>query len=144
VNVSNLNRLFETMTRRKVRHSAFYGRNATPQDSLASGFPVLCVDQNRDVLAYLRELLTHRGHQVHMTSRLADALILVRATCPALLILGPSLTGSPSTREAFQTACTRVPGLELESDFSTQDAGEAAPRLLESIQAHLQPNRDFS
>ena len=142
--VSNLNRLFETHDSEESAVSAFYLRNSAPQDSLASGSPVLCVDQSSDVLAYLRELLTHCGHQVHTTSRLADALIRIRATCPVLLILGPSLTGSPSTRQAFQTACARIPVLELESDFSTQDAGEAASRLLETIRAHLQPNRNLS
>lgn len=100
---------------------------------------MLCVDQSSDVLAYLRELLKREGHQVHTTSSLPDALILMRATCPALLVLGPSVTASPGTRQAFQAACARVPVVELGNEFSTLDAGEAASRLLASIQAHLRP-----
>ena len=136
--MSNLNLLFETHDSEESAISAFYRRDVAPEDSHAYGPPVLCVDQSSDVLAYLRELLKSSGHQVHTTSNLPDALILIRATCPVLMIVGPSLTASPSTQQAFQAACARVPVVELGNDFSTQDAGEAASRLLESIQAHLQ------
>ena len=137
--LSNLNRLFETHDSEESAISAFYRRSTAAEDSRASGPTVLCVDQSTDVLAYLRELLKHTGHQVHTTSSLPDALILVRATCPALMILGPSLQASPSTRQAFQAACARIPVVELGAGFSTLDAGEAASRLLEKVQAHLQP-----
>lgn len=142
--LSNLNRLFETHDSEESAISAFYRRSAAPEDPRASGPTVLCVDQSTDVLAYLRELLKHSGHQVHTTSSLPDALILMRATCPVLMILGPSLHASPSTRQAFQAACARVPVVELGTDFSTLDAGEAASQLLESVQAHLQPKPGHS
>ena len=142
--MSNLNRLFETHDSEESAISAFYRRNPAPADARASGPPVLCVDPSTDVLAYLRELLKHSGHQVHTTSSVPDALILIRATCPVLMIVGPSLTASPSTRQAFQAACGRVPVIELGSDFSTLDAGEAASRLLERIQTHLQPKTGLS
>jgi anti-anti-sigma factor len=142
--LSNLNRLFETHDSEESAISAFYRRGAAAEDSRASGPTVLCVDQSTDVLAYLRELLKHTGHQVHTTSSLPDALILVRATCPALMILGPSLQASPSTRQAFQAACARIPVVELGAGFSTLDAGEAASQLLEKVQAHLQPKPGHS
>jgi len=142
--LSNLNRLFETHDSEESAISAFYRRSPAPADTRASGPPVLCVDQSTDVLAYLRELLKHSGHQVHTTSSVPDALILIRATCPVLMIVGPSLTASPSTHQAFQAACGRMPVVELGSDFSTLDAGEAASRLLERIQPHLQPRTGLS
>jgi anti-anti-sigma factor len=137
--MTNLNRLFETHETEESAISAFYRRGTAPEEVRESGPAVLCVDQSSDVLAYLRELLKREGHPVHTTSSLRDALILLRATHPALLVLGPSLSASPATRRAFETARTRVPVVELGGEFSTLDAGEAASRLLESIQAHLRP-----
>ena len=99
----------------------------------------MCVDRSSDVLTYLRELLKRRGYDVQTTISVPDALILLRASRPALLVVGPNLTASPATRQAFETACTRMPVVEMGSEFSTLDAGEAASRLLGSIQAHLQP-----
>jgi len=137
--MTNLNRLFEIHESEESAISAFYRRNMTPEETWTSGPPVLCVDQSSDVLAYLRELLKREGHRVHTSSRLPDALILLRAIRPVLLILGPSLTASPGMREAFERECARVPVVELGQDFSTLDAAEAASRLLKSIQAYLRP-----
>jgi anti-sigma B factor antagonist len=137
--MTNLDRLFETHESEESAISAFYRRATAPDEVRESGPAVLCVDQSSDVLAYLRELLKRGGHQVHTTSSLRDALILLRATHPALLVLGPSLSASPATRQAFESARARLPVVELGSEFSTLDAGEAASRLLESVQAHLWP-----
>jgi anti-sigma B factor antagonist len=137
--MTNLNRLFETHASEESAISAFYRRGPVPEEARAFGPPVLCVDQSNDVLAYLRELLGRQGHQILTSSSLPDALILLRAAHPVLLVLGPSLTASPATRHAFETACAQLPIVELGSEFSILEAGEAASRLLESVQAHLQP-----
>lgn len=137
--MTNLNRLFEIHESEESAISAFYRRGTNPEEKRGLGPPVLCVDQSCDILAYLRELLKRGGHQVLTSSSLPDALILLRATHPVLLVLGPSLTASPATRRAFETACARVPVVELGNDFSILEAGEAASRLLESVQSHLQP-----
>jgi len=55
-----------------------------------------------------------------------------------LLILGPNLMSSPGTLQAFRTECALVPVVELGSEFSTQDAGQAASELLAKIQSRLQ------
>jgi DNA-binding response OmpR family regulator len=89
------------------------------------------------VLAYLRELLRSAGYNVHTNSSLHDSLILIRATRPGLMILGPSLAGSPGTQQSFKAACASLPVVELGHEFSTLHAGEAAAELLEKIRAHL-------
>jgi hypothetical protein len=66
-------------------------------------------------------------------------LILMRVTRFDLLLVGPDLTTSPATWQTFQVACTRLPVIELGSDFSTSDAGEAGAALLEKIEARLNP-----
>ena len=137
--MTNLHTLFESHESEESAISAFY-RRAAPEEAAASGRPVLCVEQSSDILAYLRELLKREGYEVHTSNNLHDALILLRVTRPTLLLLGPDLTASPATRQAFDAACTGVPVVTLGSEFSTLHAGEAASQLLKSIQARLQPN----
>ena len=138
--MTNLNRLFETHDSEESAISAFYSRGSAPTDARPSGPPVLCVDQSSDLLAYLRELLARQGYEVQTTSRLPDALLLLRVMHPAVLLLGPSLTAAPATLQAFHDACTRIPVVELGPAFSTLHAGEAATQLLSAIQARLQPS----
>lgn len=137
--MTNLNTLFDTFESEENAISAFY-RGSAPVRSSASGPPILCVEKSSDILAYLRELLKREGYDVHTSNNLRDALILLRVTSPVLLLLGPSLTASPATRQAFDAACARVPVVELGTEFSTLHAGEAASQLLQRIQARLQPN----
>lgn len=137
--MTNLNALFDTFESEESAISAFYCGSA-PERSSASGPPILCVEKSSDILAYLRELLKREGYDVHTSNNLRDALILLRVTSPVLLLLGPGLTASPATRQAFDAACARVPVVELGTEFSTLHAGEAASQLLQRIQARLQPN----
>ncbi len=139
--MSRLTQVFDAHESEEKAVAAFYragapaGRPAgTP---VPTGRSILCVDYNRDVLAYLRELLHRAGYDVQSTSHPGDALILMRVTKFDLLLAGPDLATSPATREAFQVACTRLPMIELGSEFSTRDAGEAGAALLEEIEARL-------
>lgn len=137
--MTNLNSLFESHETEESAISAFYRRSA-PEKPAESGTPVLCVDQSSDVLAYLRELLKRGGYDVHTSSNLHDALILLRVTRPVLLLLGPDLGASPTTRQTFNAACAQIPVVELGSEFSTLDAGHAASQVLESIRDRLRKN----
>lgn len=136
--MTNLTTLFETHASEESAIAAFYQRKSAPQQAAASGIPVLCIDQNADVLAYLREMLRQGGYDVHTSSSLHDSLILMRVARPSLLLVGPNLKAAAAARESFDRACAAVPVIELGSDFSTLDAGEAAVQLLANIQARLQ------
>ena len=135
--ITNLVTLFDTHESEEEAVSAFYRRHATRERGAVAGPSVLCVDQSADVLAYLRELLRNAGYEVLTNSNLRDSLILIRATRPSLTILGPNLTASPGTQQAFRTACATLPVVELGNEFSTLDAGQAASELLEKIRARL-------
>jgi len=63
----------------------------------------------------------------------------MRVTRFDLLVIGPDMTPSTTSQPAFQNACAGLPVIELESEFSTSHAGEAAARLLETIEARLNP-----
>jgi anti-sigma B factor antagonist len=141
--MSRLTQVFEAHESEEKAVAAFY-RTGTPAGAPAetpvlTGRSILCVDYNRDVLAYLRELLHRAGYDVQSTSHPGDALILMRITSFDLLLTGPDLATSPATRQAFEVACAKLPVIELGSEFSTRDAGEAGAALLEKIEARLNP-----
>ena len=47
---------------------------------------VLCVHPSLDTLAYLREVLRRSGYEAMTTSNVPDALVLLKATAPHLII----------------------------------------------------------
>jgi anti-sigma B factor antagonist len=135
--LSHLTKLFDTHESEEKAVAAFYHPGARAETAALSGRSVLCLDSNADVLAYLRELLRSAGYDVHTSGHLRDALILMRVTRFDLLLLGAEVSGAPTAQQAFQSACASLPVIELGSDFSTRDAGEAGAGLLEKIVARL-------
>ena len=137
--LSHLTTLFDTHESEEKAVAAFYRPGVRAEAPALTGRSVLCLDCDADVLAYLRELLRRAGYEVHTSSRLGDALILMRVTHFDLLLVGPDMTASPATQQAFQTACASLPAIELGREFSTRDAGEAGTGLLGKIEARLNP-----
>ncbi len=135
--LSHLTQLFDPHESEEAAVAAFYRPGARTEAPVATGHSVLCLDGNADVLAYLRELLRRAGYDVHTSSHRGDAMLLMRVTRFDLLLAGPDMTSFPNTQPAFQAACAKLPVIELGSDFSTLDAGEAGARLLEKIDALL-------
>jgi len=142
--VTNLTRLFDTHASEESAISAFYRRKGAAEQPAPSGPVVLCVEQNNDVLAYLREVLGRGGYEVHTSNSLRDSLILMRVTRPALVLVGPSLGASPAARQAFDAACANVTVMELGNGFSTLEAGDAGVQLLTNIQARLGAKAEFA
>lgn len=138
--LSHLTKLFDTQESEEAAVAAFYRPGARAEAPVSTGRSVLCLDSNADVLAYLRELLRRAGYDVHTSSHRGDALMLMRVTRFDLLLAGPDMTSSSAgALQAFQAACAKLPVIELGSEFSTLDAGEASAGLLEKIEARLKP-----
>jgi hypothetical protein len=137
--LSHLTNLFEAHESEEKAVAAFYHRAVRAETTVSSGRSVQCLTSNIDVLAYSRELPRRAGYDVHTSSKLGDALLLMRVTRFDLLLLGPDLAASPATQQSFQAACASLPVIELGSDFSTHDAGEAGSGLLEKVEARLKP-----
>jgi anti-sigma B factor antagonist len=135
--MSHLTTLFDAHESEEKAVAAFYRPGARAETPVLTGRSVLCLDGNSDVLAYLRELLRRAGYDVHTSSRLGDALILMRITHFDLLLVGPGMNASAATQQTFQSACASLPVIELGSEFSTSHAGEAGAGLLEKIEARL-------
>jgi anti-sigma B factor antagonist len=134
--LSHLTKLFDTHASEEEAVAAFYRPGARAESLVPTGRSVLCLDANADVLAYLRELL-RAGYDVHTSSHLRDALILMRITHFDLVLVGPDIPASPAGQQAFQSACAKLRVIELGSEFSTRDAGEAGAGLLAKIEARL-------
>lgn len=136
--MTNVVKLFEVYESEQEAVASFYKRARVSEEAASRGPTVLCVDQSPDVLVCLREILRNAGYHVLTNSNLHDSLILMRATRLSLLVLGPNLTASPGTQQAFREACAALPVVELGTSFCTQDAGHAASELLGKVQSRLQ------
>ena len=137
LDLSQLTKLFDTHESEEAAVAAFYHPGVRAETPAHGGRNILCLDHSADVLAYLRELLHHAGYDVHTSNRVSDALILMRVTHFDLLVTGPGMIASPASQQAFQSACGKLPVIELDSAFSTCEAGEATASLLEKIEAGL-------
>jgi len=126
--MSRLTQVFDTHESEEKAVAAFYRPGARSETPVSTGRNVLCLDNDADVLAYLRELL-RAGYDVHTTSRVSDALILMRVTHFDLLLVGPALTASSTKLHAFHAASAKYPVIELGTGFLTDDVGAAGASL---------------
>lgn len=102
---------------------------------------ILCVDQSQDVLAYLRGLLKEAGYRAITASNLPDALILLKATAPKVVVIGTDLRALRTTRAAaeFNKSADAGAVVELPPGFSAHDAAEAARQVLSAVRQCLNP-----
>jgi len=139
LDMTRLTTVFDAHESEEKAVAAFYRPGVRAEAPVVTGRRILCLDSNVDVLAYLRELLHRAGYDVQSTCRVSDALLLMRVTHFDLLLVGPDKAASAASPQSFQDACARLPVIELDSEFSTRDAGEAGAGLLEAIEARLRP-----
>jgi anti-sigma B factor antagonist len=100
---------------------------------------IVCIHSSADVLAYLRELMRQAGYAVLTTHSVADALTLIRATEPRIVVIETALRdwmtgGMP---EIFNLFAEGADVIDLAPGFTTEDAGSAGARLLEDLQRRM-------
>jgi len=137
LDMTHLTTVFDAHESEEKAVAAFYRPGVRTETPALTGRRVLCLDSNADVLAYLRELLQRAGYDVQSSCRVSDALLLMRVTHFDLLLVGPDRTASPASPQSFRDACASLPVIELGSEFSTREAGEAGAALLAAIAARL-------
>lgn len=138
--MTNLHMVFESYGSEDEAISASYLDRKTRQgDTVDPMRTVLFFDESADVLAYVRELLRRAGYSVITTRMLADAQVLLKATRPGLVLLGPGVAKvrERNTCELFGQIAPNIPICVLEEGFSTQDPGEAGVVLLEKVRQAL-------
>ena len=100
---------------------------------------ILCVDGSPDVSTYLRELLRVAGYRVLSAHNLPDALILLVASKPAVVLLADELHTVRGTRtaEEFHRLAAMRAVVRLPPGFSASDPGEASQDVLHAVGTHL-------
>ncbi len=96
---------------------------------------LLCVYASTDVCTFLREVLCSAGYNALTTTTPDDAQILLKATKAKLVVVSAriqSVRGKPIAK-AVQEIDPSVSLLVLDENFSTQDPGEAAEKLLSEV-----------
>lgn len=138
--MTNLHAVFESYPSEEEAIAASYQRhNYQATDSAVPSRTVLFFDESADVLAYVRELLRRAGYTVVTTRMLADAQVLLKATRPSLILLGPAVVKvrERNTQELFGQIAPKVPVCVLQEDFCSQDPGEAGLVLLDRVKQLL-------
>jgi anti-sigma B factor antagonist len=122
---------------RITRLDKLFDTHASEADAI--GTEILCVGRSADVQAYVRELLGHAGYGVMAVSTLADALTLIKATRPRVVVIGADVDLASGIRavDTFKSIDATLATIELPADFSGHDAGEAAERLLHQIRTTM-------
>jgi len=99
---------------------------------------IVCIDTSKDLLAYVRVLLTSSGYEVHTAWNLADGKNLVSAMKPEMVICGAGIMGLPMAAAALEKFRQSYPNLQilhLPPDFSTAEAGQAGVDLVKRVQS---------
>ena len=100
---------------------------------------ILCVHEAANVGAYVGEVVGQAGYHVVTVNNLPDALMLFKGWRPKLVLMSAELRAARGTwtAETFSVQTVSVPMIELPSDFSGRDAGEASRALLDQVRAAL-------
>jgi anti-anti-sigma factor len=121
---------------------AAFSEGARPAEDLsgASKTRILCIDTSSDLLAYVNALLKRSGYEVFTTRHTSDAMTLMGAARPRMLICGPGLSALPAREavvEKFRQSGPNVHILHLPPDFSTAEAGQAGADLVTRVRSLL-------
>jgi anti-sigma B factor antagonist len=96
---------------------------------------ILCVYESMDVRTFMREVLCAAGYNALTTATIEDARILLKATKAKLVVISARMQavyGKP-TRKVLEEIDPSVAIVVLDENFSSQDPGEAAEKLLSSV-----------
>jgi len=136
--VTRLNTLLETYPTESDAIADFYSRSRA-RVADAGNVAVLCVDPSVDLLAYIREVLKQAGFSVLSVTNLPDALTLLSAARPRMIVINAGLRTARSTRagETFNAMADGLPLVELPPEFGSRDPAEAGAELLDRVRAVL-------
>ena len=137
--VTRLRGAFDPHETEEAAIADFYQRRDSATGSFRFRVDVLCVDFSNDVQAYIRELLGQVGFGVLTAGNLPDALILLQATKPRLVIIDADLRAAKSTQtaEKFNALADKIAVLELPQGFSRSEAGQAGQVLVGKVLAAI-------
>jgi anti-anti-sigma factor len=132
--VTGLDTLFTMYAGQAQALTAFYDAQGGKR-GLTPGATILCAEQSADLLAYIGQILRQAGYVVTTTTNLPDAMTLLTATRPKLMIIGSTLQALRASggAPAFNARVAAMPVIELPAGFSKSDAGSAGIDLLDRV-----------
>jgi anti-sigma B factor antagonist len=135
--VLRITRLKPVFPRYESEEAAIADVHRTDEGVGESDMTILCVDGSPDVGTYLRELLKAAGYYVLTAQNLPDALILLVATRPKVVVISADLAAQRSTRTAdeFHRLASSRTVIELPKGFSALDAASAGEDVLRAVAA---------
>jgi len=96
---------------------------------------VLCLDESKDVLAYLGVLLRRSGYEVLTTHTASDFSRFLKATKPDAVVAGHGMQVNERVKETLQQAGGEMPVIFLSSEFSSAEAGQAGREVTARLHA---------
>ena len=133
--VTRLAPLFEFVDTEAAAVDAFRHRTvvAAPQ---GIGTDVLCVHSSSNVLTFIGESLTQAGYRVTTTANLSEAVMLLQATSPKVVIVATTLRARTDTKtaETFNALLGNRVAIDLSETFAADDADAAGAKLIADVQ----------
>jgi anti-anti-sigma factor len=121
--------------------AAFYRRPAaSPRPSPFIAPNVLCVGRSAELLTYMQEVLRQAGFSVTTVDNLPDAVTLLKAMTPKVVLVDHELRSAGSTGmiETFDRLVHTLAVVELPLDFGRQDPIETGPQLVERVRVLIE------
>lgn len=120
--------------------AAYLGSRYSKDKSGDARSRILCVYDSNDVRTFLREVLCTAGYNALTAATVEDAKILLKATRAKVIVLGANLQSvhGKSTQKMIEEIDPEAALIVLDEQFSKQDPGEAAVKLLETIRLSLE------
>jgi anti-sigma B factor antagonist len=132
---TRLDQVFDSYDSEAAAIAALYERAASAGGPSHLSANLLCVLESPDVQAYIREILGRNGYSAMTAGNIADALVLLQATRPKLVVVSAELAQVRGTyaAEKFRRLADGLSVIELPPDFSQRDPGDAAGLLLDRL-----------
>jgi anti-sigma B factor antagonist len=136
--VTGLNTLFRVFESEEAAIAGFY-ELPTGKRVAAAESNILCVEPSANVLAYVGQVLRQAGFVAVTTTNLPDALTLLTATRPKVIVISAALRAQRGTAAAdtFNKQADSLKVIELATGFSGQEAASAGRDLLDRVRTSL-------
>ena len=100
------------------------------------GTDVLCLHNSSNVLTFIGESLRQAGYRVTTTASLSEAVMLLQAASPRVVIVGTVFRRSRDTKaaETFNALIADRVVIDLPETFASDDADAAGAKLFAEVQ----------
>jgi anti-sigma B factor antagonist len=133
--VTRLAPLFELVDTEAAAVDTFQHRTVVgaPQ---GIGTDVLCVHTSLNVLTFIGESLTQAGYRVTTTASLSEAVMLLQAASPRVVVVATALRTRTDTKaaETFNALLGNRVVIDLPETFAADDADAAGAKLIADVQ----------